>query len=141
MIAAIHVSPIFTIPAAIAAAVMLLWYWIRLGCAGVPRSRRFVRRMSLVVMLLSLPNFVRALSYLDPSIHKQQYVIAWSIAMLFVFLFLLVACVDIVVTMRIHRRQYEREVRQAGEELHRAIERDHSTKTPGSPAQAEEETI
>ncbi|MHC4775693.1 MAG: hypothetical protein ACYTBR_10570, partial [Planctomycetota bacterium] len=65
MIAAAHLSAALTVPVAVAVAVFSLWYWKRLGAADVPRSRRWIRRASMVVILIALPILVRAVSFVD----------------------------------------------------------------------------
>ncbi|MDY7107833.1 MAG: hypothetical protein SYC29_04270 [Planctomycetota bacterium] len=125
MIAAVFVDPWITMPIAILIAGGLAWFWYRLGRPGVPPSRRRVRRLSVFFMLLSLPAFVRGLSYLDleAPADRQGFVLAWSIALLLVLAVFLIACIDILVSMRLHRREYEKEIERAGKELRDAVRR------------------
>ena len=125
MIAAVHIDARITIPLALVVAAAIAGYWWYLGRPAVPRGRRIWRRVSLTLMLLSLPALVRGLSYLDPAADadKQPYVITWSVAMLLVIVTFFTACVDVLVSMHIHRGQYEQEIEQAGHELREAVRR------------------
>ena len=127
-IAAVHVDPRYTVPAAIVIAVLLIWYWRRLGRPGMQRRRRRVRRISLAIMLLSLPNFVRGLSFLDPSVDQAQYVVSWSVSIVLMALIFATACADALVTFSHRRRQYEREITAGGAEVLEAI-RKHQGET------------
>jgi hypothetical protein len=125
MIAAVFVDPWITMPLAILIAAGLMWFWYRLGQPHVPASRRRVRRLSVFLMLLSLPAFVRGLSYLDlkAPADRHGFVLAWSIGLLLVLAVFLAACIDILVSMRLHRHEYEKEIERAGKELRDAVRR------------------
>lgn len=140
MIASVHVDPRLTVPLAILLAAGLVWFWARLGRPQVPEQRRRVRRLSVFLMLLSLPAFVRGLSYLDREIpaHQPEYLIAWSIALLLALAILLTACVDILVSMRLHRREYEKEIERAGAELREALRRRRENQGCGDSAPGED---
>ena len=142
MIASVYVDARITIPLAIVLAAGIVWYWWYLGRPSVPRGRRVWRRVSMTLMLLSLPAFIRGLSYLDPAVDadKQQYIIAWSTAMLLVIVTFLTACVDIVVSMHIHRDQYEQEIAQAGQELRQAMDRQRADEDVTAGSGANEKT-
>ena len=121
MFATVHVDPRFTVPAAILIALLLVWYWRRLGRRGVSRLRRRVRRISLGIMLLSLPNFVRGLSFLDPVVDQTQYLVSWSAAMVLILLIFATACADALVTLGHQRQQYDRELAESGVDVLQAI--------------------
>jgi hypothetical protein len=135
----VHVDARITIPLAIMLAAAIVGYWWYLGRPSVPRGRRIWRRVSLTLMLLSLPAFIRGLSYLDPAIDadKQQYVIAWSTALLLVLMTFLTACVDVFISMHIHRGQYEQEIAQAGRELREAVRRQQAADEAASGPRAD----
>ena len=103
-IAAVHVRPGF--PIALAALVLLwtLWYWLRLGRPDVPTSRRRIRRFSMAVMLLSLPIFVTALSFIDPDIEQIRYIRTWTVALGMVGLVIISAVIDAMNNLRLHAR-------------------------------------
>jgi hypothetical protein len=123
VIAAVHLDPRLTVPLAAAVAAALVWYWIRLGRPGVPRARRRVRRLSVAAMLVSLPNFVRGLSWLDPEVDRAAYVVSWSLSMMIVLLVFFSGCLDLLVTLRLNRRQWRTEVEDGGADVIRAVRR------------------
>ncbi len=106
MIAAVHLDPRLTGPIAILIAGYLVWYWIRLGRADVPPGRRRLRRISMAVMLIALPNFVAGLSYLDPRLDPTMYVVSWSVSILLMIVIFFTACADWLLTMHLHRQAY-----------------------------------
>jgi hypothetical protein len=108
VIAAILVDPRYTVPAAIVIAGIIGWYWWRLGRTSVPRSRRLIRRVSMVLVLLLLPGLVRGLSYVDADVDGQAFVVTWSVTTLLVLLVLLVACIDALLTLGQERCAMER---------------------------------
>jgi len=141
MIAAVHVDPRVTLPAAILVALILVWFWFRLGRPEVPPARRRVRRLSLFLMLLSLPAFVRGLSYLDREVPADQsdYLLAWSLGLMLALAVFLTACADVLVSMRIHRREYEKEIERAGAELREAVRRQREEQAREGASSSEEE--
>jgi len=117
MIGVVHVDAWMTVPFAIVIAAGLLWYWIRLGADGVPLARRRVRRMSVFIMALSLPHFVRGLSYLDPVVNQLEYVVAWSVGLLAILFVFLTACLDALLTVRMLRRDVQSAAGRAIDEI------------------------
>jgi undecaprenyl pyrophosphate phosphatase UppP len=103
MIAAAHLPAALTVPIAVAAAVLILWYWKRLGAADVPQSRRRIRRASMVVMLAWLPTLVVALSFVDYTTQQARYIISWLLVLLGLGLILLAAAIDVFDTLRLSR--------------------------------------
>ena len=93
-----------TIPLALVIGASVLSYWQRLGQTGVPESRRRIRRASIVLMLVALPVFVRALSFVDPDVHPTDYVVTWLLALVLIGLVLVTAGIDVVDTLRLHVR-------------------------------------
>ena len=100
-----HLPAAGTIPPALAAAVWILWYSMRLGAGEVSQSRRRIRQASLIVMFLSLPLLVSALSFIDPARSPRAYVMAWLGVMVGVAMVLLAAGIDLLNTWRLERRQ------------------------------------
>jgi ABC-type Fe3+ transport system permease subunit len=123
MIGQVFVDPRFSLPAALLVAAVLVAYWIRLGREDVPESRRRVRRISLFFMLLSLPAFVRGLSYLNPQQHPTDFILTWTVATMLLLLVIGTALADAVVSLRLHRTEFEREIEKAGSELREAVRR------------------
>ena len=116
-----HLSPVLTIPLVVMIAVVLGWYWRRLGLEDVPSSRRNIRRLSLAIMLLSLSAFVRGLSFLDPAVQRREYLIAWLVAIMLVVLVAILAVIDAANNSRIHRHMRHQQLHEATEDLVAAI--------------------
>jgi len=108
MIAAAHLSPALSIPVAAAVAVLILWYWRRLGAPDVPGSRRRIRRASIAVILIALPILVRALSFVDYKTQQAQYVVCWLLVLFCIGLVLLAAAIDVFDILRLSRRERRR---------------------------------
>lgn len=133
LLASIHLSPALSIPVAIAMSGLFVWYWLRLGQPETPPSRRKIRRFSLAIMLLSLPMFVRALSFVDPAIDKRPYVIAWTAVTFMVLMVIATAVMDAINNLRLHQHQRHQAVTDAAIELAQAIrERRESSGGQGS---------
>lgn len=111
----------FTIPIAVVISAALVWYWVRLGRSDVPVSRRKIRRFSLVIMLLSLPMFVRALSFVDPAVDKRPYVLAWTACTFMVLVVLATALLDAVNSLRLHQNHRHEALREAAAQLAKAL--------------------
>lgn len=131
MLAAVHLSPAYTIAPAVALSALFVWYWMRLGLPEVPDSRRRVRRFSLVLMLISLPMFVRALSFVDPLVDKRPYALAWTAVMFIVLLIIAAALMDAINNLRLHANQKHEEMTRAATELAIAIRRRQSEEAAG----------
>ena len=84
-------------------------------------------------MLVSLPNFVRGLSYLDADVQQKEYLLSWSVSLLLVLVVLLTACLDAIWTLRMHRRRMAKEISEAAGNL---IERARSEESGPSPTDA-----
>lgn len=110
MIAAVHVHPAITSVLALLVAAVLGWYWHRIGDPSVPASRRRIRRISILCMLLSLPLFIAALSLLDPTIHSQKrtYALAWTFALGMLLIIMITAVLDMMNNLRLHTTEQRR---------------------------------
>ena len=133
MMGQVFIDARYTLAAALLIAALLVWYWVRLGRETVPESRRRVRRLSLFFMLLSLPALVRGLSYLSPRQDPSDFVITWTVATVMVLLVIGTALADAVVSLRLHRREFEGEIEKAGTELHDAVRRQGEPAPGGGP--------
>ena len=120
-LAAVHVDPRLTVTAALVAAGLLVAYWLRLGRAAVPPARRRVRRVSIVLMFVTMPGLVRGLSFVDPALTPREYVVTWSVALIMVLLTLFTALLDGLVTFRRLRSVERRELDDAAASLARAV--------------------
>jgi hypothetical protein len=117
LLAAVHVSPALTVPIALGAAAVIVWYGIRLEHRWSDRGRRRLRQVSLIPMLLSLPALVRGLSFSDPELDPQQYLLSWTAATMLLLILALIAGIDAIVTLRAHRRHYRDALHKVGEEI------------------------
>lgn len=106
-----------TVPIAIVFGIAILWYWIALDKPDVPASRRRIRRASMIVLLVSLPVFVRVLSFISHQSNPSQFVIIWSMLLLLVLLLVITAIADVVNTMKIHREQQLQEMAKAAADM------------------------
>ena len=101
LMAAVHLSPWLTVPVALVVVVWALAYWTMLGDAEVPASRRWIRRFSLVIMLIGLPALVRASSFVDPHVDRMAYAQTWTVAIGALFLLIAVAVLDAINSVRL----------------------------------------
>ena len=108
MIAAAHLPAAASIPVAVVVAILILWYWKRLGDADVPVSRRRIRRASIVVVLAGLPILVRAVSFVDYQTQQGHYVAAWLLVLFCIGLILIAAAIDFFDTVRLTRQERQR---------------------------------
>ena len=122
MLAVVHILPAISIPVAFVIAMLIVWYSWRLGADHVPPSRRKIRRMTLLLMLITLPILVRALSYLDPSIEPTQYVISWLIILAAMMFLVIFAAIDIFLTANAHARHQEANIRRDAPSLFKALQ-------------------
>lgn len=102
-----------TIPVAIAIGLILLWYWMHLGSEHFPSSRRRIRRASVVLMVISLPIFVRAIS-LNHTRQPTEFVIWWTLAAFLVFLVVVTAGLDVLNSMKLQR---DRQIDEAARDI------------------------
>jgi len=126
-LAEVHVAPGFTVPALTLLGVLLVMYWLALGRDDVPSSRRRIRRMSVALMLISLPVFAKAMSFVDRDIDPRGYVLAWTAALGFVIVIVVTAFVDMVNNIRLYRiERYEHQYGSA-KDLTMMLRRMHDT--------------
>jgi hypothetical protein len=85
-----------SVPAAVAVGALLVWYFVRLGRADVPRGRRLVRRSSVVLALLAIIPLVRALTFAHPHEDRVAFAVAWSSVLLVIVLCFVLAIVDVI---------------------------------------------
>ena len=83
-------------------------------------ARRRVRRISILLVLLTLPGLVRGLSFVDSDVAPRDYVVTWSVAMTMVLLTLVTALLDGLVTFHRLRHVERRELDEAAASLARA---------------------
>lgn len=89
-----------TVPLACVAGAAIVWYFLRLGRSDVPRERRWVRRISLVLVGAALVPLVRGLTFAHPHEDRSGFAIAWAMVLLLVVASLVLAVVDVMLTAR-----------------------------------------
>jgi Na+/proline symporter len=138
MLAAVHLPLWQSAPVAMLVALWAGWYWWRQGRPRVPRSRRIIRRTSMVLTVVSLPAFVRGLSVVDPSQDGALYVQTWLFAIILIAVVAISALVDAVNSVRLHAAERAREAEESAVELGMAIrqarQRLDASEAPTEPA-------
>lgn len=117
MIVAATLPWVFTVPIAVLIAIAIIWYWLVLGKPDVPASRKRIRQTSLIVMLVSLPVLVRALSFVSHQANSSQFVIVWSMLLVLLLLLVITAIADAINTINIHRKQQFKEMAKAAADM------------------------
>jgi len=132
---AAHIPALASIPAAAIIALILGWYWTRLGAADVPESRRRLRRASMLVMFVAIAVLVYAASFADGDLDPQGYTVTWALALTLLLLIVFLAFLDVLNNLRIHRRDRAKSAIEARNRLRQAmIDR---TATVEAPAKGE----
>jgi hypothetical protein len=130
ILASVHVAPLYTVPEALLLAAAVLWYWWRLGRRDVPVSRRRIRRASLSLVLVTIPVFVGALSFVDPQQRASTYIVLWSVGMLCVLLIMVTAVVDALNNIRLHREAAHVEAIAATVQIIESLKRNSQDEQP-----------
>jgi peptidoglycan/LPS O-acetylase OafA/YrhL len=105
------IAPIsLTGPPAIAALLALWWYYARLNRGDVPPSRRKIRQVSIVIMVLEIPLLLVGTSFLDYRTDQERFVWVWLAAIVLLVLVMWIMVVDAVNSMILGRRK-RREIR------------------------------
>ena len=82
---AVHLPGALTIPAAVAVALVIGWYWRALNAERVPESRRRIRRASVAVMFMGVPILVVALSFADDHSAPTLYLVSCMFGLMAIF--------------------------------------------------------
>jgi len=96
-----------TVPPALVVGATLVWYFVRLGRAEVPRERRWIRRASIVFAGASLAPLVRGLTFAHPHEDRVGFAVAWSAVLFTLMPCLLLALVDVFLTTRRGLREFQ----------------------------------
>jgi hypothetical protein len=104
VIAQVLIPAFITLPVAATLLVGLIWYWRRLGAEDVLRSRRRVRRLSLVVFGTVGALGVQGLSFVDPHTHAREFILVWTLSLAGAVAMILVAGLDALASLHGHRR-------------------------------------
>lgn len=105
LIAAVHLSPSITVPVAVVAGIALGWLWWWQGREGVPTSRRRLRRISIVGMLMLVPMLVAGTSLIDPDVEPRRYAEVWTLLIGILLIVVALAVADALNTLRLHARE------------------------------------
>ncbi len=123
MIASAHLDPLLTVPAAIVLALVIVGYWRRMGRTESIPGPRLIRKASLTLMLLSMPAFVRGLSFLDPAHDKRAYLVTWTTAIFLTLLIAFTAMLDAWLSMRAHRGELDRNIKSTRADIMHAVQK------------------
>ena len=134
ILGAVLVQPRITIPVLAACVVAIVWYWLRLGRGSVLPIRRRLRRAGLSVALVTGLLVTTALSGLDADLRPWAFILAWGGVLLLVLLAVGIACLDALVTIRLHHKSLERQMVRDALVLRRAVESDGSESTAADEA-------
>ncbi|UCD74754.1 MAG: hypothetical protein JSV91_13320 [Phycisphaerales bacterium] len=146
MLGEIAAHPGLTIPVAVVIALGLIWYWRRLADEKTPASRRNIRRCSILFILLALPILVAGLSFFDPQLDQQAWIIAWAVVIFIMMLIIASALVDAINNLNLHREEKRQALTKAAAEMivavRKAREEDasptSSAEDAAAPADAED---
>jgi hypothetical protein len=117
ILASVHLALWQSLVPAVVIGVWASWYWCRQGRSQVPPSRRFIRRTSMLFILLSLPAFVRGLSVIDAQTDGGMYVQTWIIAIVLVSMVAITALIDAINSVRLHAADRAEEALEATADL------------------------
>lgn len=96
----------FSVPFAILLAGVLCWYFVRLGHPHVPRAIRWVRRIGIVCALAAIGPLLRAVTFVHPHEERVEWATAWSLAILALFAWFMLAILDVILVLRGGLREY-----------------------------------
>lgn len=96
-----HLPAWLAVPLGMLVGFVLAWLWWRVGRAGVARSRRFIRRTSLLLALMLVPMLVVGTSFVDSASQPRRYVEVWVVAMAILALIVLTAIADAINSVRL----------------------------------------
>lgn len=121
------IAPIsITGPPAIAALLILWWYYNRLNRSDVPRSRRKIRQVSVVILVLMIPLLLIGTSFTDYRLDQERFVWVWLAAIVMLLLVVWLMVVDginsLIITRRVRleaRDRLRRDLQRAEREFRR----------------------
>ncbi len=136
-LAATHLDPWLTVALAAILLLAMAWYWPRLSAAEMPRVRRRIRRASLLVGCLGIVGAALGFGLIDPDRTPIPYLAAWAGAGLAIGTVVLLAIVDAIVSVHIHRRAMGVMRRESAASLGRAIDEARARRGGGEPDDGE----
>ncbi len=129
-LAVTHLSPGVAVTIASAIILAMAWYWPRLARAEVSVAHRRVRRASLVLGLVGLIGATLGFGIIDPDATPVPYMVAWGAASLAIFGVVMLALLDALISLRLHRAAMGETRRRSAESLARAL-REAKSQRPG----------
>jgi membrane protein YdbS with pleckstrin-like domain len=92
--------------AAVALLVGMALYWPRLARPEVPPSRRRLRRASLCFGVVAAVAAALGFAMVDPDVHPLPYAIIWAGGLIALFAVVVLAVLDALLTMHLHRAEF-----------------------------------
>lgn len=139
-----HLSPWLTVPAAVLTGLGLAWLWWHVGRAGVPASRRVIRRTSLALALTLVPLLVAGTSFVDSTLEPRRYAEVWTLSLGVLGLIVATAAIDAVNSVRLHLLDPHAEHALSADEVRSLLERAERARSgaprPGAAATDREPT-
>jgi hypothetical protein len=126
MIASVLIHPAVSVVLGAVAIVGLWLYWALLGMPEVPPSRRKIRRLTTMLLLISMPPMICALSFIDRVTHPIEFVLAWTFVFFMMLLVMAGGILDALNSVRLHQQRLEREVAKAAKDVLEAARRRES---------------
>lgn len=120
-LAAVHVSPMVAAPLGVVVGLALGWLWWWQGREDVPRSRRLIRRASLLLGLVLVPMLVSGLSFVDPSVDPRRYAQTWTLVLVVLALVVATAVIDALNSFRVHALEQRAEASRAADGLVQSV--------------------
>lgn len=99
----------WSLPPAVLVALGCLWYLARLLRPGIPGARRWVRAVSMAIVIAVVVQLVLGLSVYEKHVQQLEFVMAWTGAVICLMLLVVVALVDGVVSLRHIASEMERD--------------------------------
>ncbi len=126
----LHIDAMITVPLALIVACGLIWYWFRVGTSRTPRACLIARRLSMVILVLSLPTFVRGLSFVDPEVDPSAYLSTWLVAIATILLVIVISSTDALMVLRFHQQLDVDNPQQDPSSDSTETSDEHATETP-----------
>jgi hypothetical protein len=120
-LAAVHLPAWFAVGFAGVIIFAMAWYWPRLGRPEIPPERRRVRRLSLLFGLVGLCAATIGFGIVDPDARPVPYAMTWFAASVALLIVVLLAVLDAILSMRLHRRAISAMRNERERSLGRAI--------------------
>lgn len=132
-LATTHFEPLVAVGLASVIILAMAWYWPRLSRPEMPVTRRRIRRASLLIGLLGLIAATLGFGIIDPDARPMPYFAAWGAASLAIFVVVMLALLDALVSLRMHRTAMTSMRRERAATLGKAIDEAKARRSKESP--------